>query len=375
MNRAWGFMTLRILFATDHIHFPQGGGGGERNTHELSVALSEHGFHPAVLAAMWVDGSWLSWRNRLRRVLPPRVEFPSDKVCGYPAFRGWDMTRSDEVVRRFRPDVAVVQSTAPRPILQALSQAGVPLALYVHEVESLDYLLTLDGFDFTLLANSDFTAQRIKDYAGLDSEVVLPLIDARYYETPTDPGRILFVNTVPRKGLETAFAIAERRPDIPFDFVLSWILRPERIAELEARASRAGNITLHPPTDDMRSLYAKARLLLVPSQWEETWGRVVTEAHLNGIPVLGSDRGGLPQSIGSGGLTVPARAPVEDWLVALSQIWDDPAAYARFARAARDYAKRPEIQPAAIIATLARILENTARKRKKPVSHLAGAAP
>jgi glycosyltransferase involved in cell wall biosynthesis len=226
-----------------------------------------------------------------------------------------------------------------------------------------------------LLANSDFTARRIKDYAGLDAEIVLPLIDARYYETQTDPSRVLFVNTVPRKGLETAFTLAEHRPDIAFDFVLSWILGPERIAELEARANRAGNITLHPPTDDMRSLYAKARLLLAPSQWEEAWGRVVTEAHLNGIPVLGSERGGLPQAIGSGGLTVPAQAPVEDWLVALSRIWDDPAGYAQFACAAKQYSQRPEIQPAAIVAKLGGILEDLVGGKAARLPRLAGAVP
>jgi glycosyltransferase involved in cell wall biosynthesis len=358
-------MTLRILFATDHIHFPQGGGGGERNTHELSVTLSEQGFSPAVLAAMWVDGSWLSWRNRLRRILPPRVEFPCDTACGYPVFRGWDMTRGNEVVQRFRPDVAVVQSTAPQPILRTLSRTGLPMVLYIHEVESLDYLRALGGFDLTLLANSKFTARRIKDYVGLDSHVVPPLIDARYYRTETSRNRVLFVNTVPRKGLDIAFAIAERRPDIQFDFVLSWILKPERIAELEARANRAGNIVLHPPTDDMRSLYATTRLLLVPSQWEEAWGRVVSEAHLNGIPVLGSDRGGLPESIGSGGLMLPAEAPLEDWLAALSRIWDEPESYETYVRAARLYSNRPEIQPAAIVSRLSTILEDVIASAKK----------
>jgi glycosyltransferase involved in cell wall biosynthesis len=370
-------MTPRILFATDHIHFPQGGGGGERNTHELSVVLSEQGFSPAVMAAMWVDGSWLSWRNRLRRILPPRVEFPCDTVCGYPVYRGWDMTRSDEVVRRFRPDVAVVQSTAPDPILRTLEPTGVPMALYVHEVEALDYLRKLGDFDLTLIANSDFTAQRIKDYVGLDSHVVRPLIDSRYYKTRTSRSRVLFVNTVPRKGLETAFAIAERRPDIQFDFVLSWILKPERIAELEVRASCSGNITLHPPTDDMRSLYATAKLLLVPSQWEEAWGRVVTEAHLNGIPVLGSDRGGLPESIGTGGLALRADAPMEDWLAALSRIWDDPERYEGFVRAAHACSNRAEIQPAAIITRISAILEEVIASsgKKKRVRHLEANAP
>ena len=349
-------MTLRVLFATDHIHFPQGGGGGERNTHELSVALRDRGFAPAVLSSVRVDRSWLSWSNRLRRVLPPRREFPRDTVCGYPVFRGWNMDRIGQVVHRFRPDIVVVQSTRPDPILRALARHDVAVAVYLHEVEEIDHLQTLAGTGITVMANSDFTARRLLERCGLHCQVVLPLVDPRYYITKTDPERVLFVNTVPRKGLEIAFSLAERRPDIAFDFVLSWILKPERVAQLQARAHKAKNIVLHPPTDDMRSLYATTRILLAPSQWEEAWGRVATEAHINGIPVLGSDRGGLPQAIGSGGLTVPAQAPIEDWLAALSKLWDNPGTYEEFARSARNYSTRTEIQPAAIVAKLHDIL-------------------
>src|SRR5262249_21620774 len=59
-------------------------------------------------------------------------------------------------------------------------------------------------------------------------------------------------------------------------------------------------------TDDMRTVYCDTRILLVPSQWEdETWGRVVSEAQLSGIPVITSDRGGLPESVGPGGIVLP----------------------------------------------------------------------
>ena len=354
-----GITILRILFVTDHIHFPQGGGGAERNTHELSVALRDRGFHPAVISSLTPDNSWLSWTNRLRRALPPRQEFPRDSMCGYPVYRGWNMNRSGEVVDRFKPDVIVVQSTHPDPFLRALKPHGIPMAVYLHEVSDIDHLASLAGANVSLLANSNFTARRLLEQCGLRSQVVVPLIDPRYYVTEVRPERVLFVNTVPRKGLEIAFAIAERRPDVQFDFVLSWILKPDRVAELAARARKAGNIVLHRPTDDMRSLYAKTRLLLVPSQWEETWGRIVTEAHINGIPVLGSSTGELPQVIGPGGLTVAANAPIEDWLTAFGRLWDNPESYAEFARAAREYSKRDEIQPATIVARLVDILQDT----------------
>lgn len=348
---------LRALFVTDHIHFPQGGGGAERNTHELCLALGNERVAPAVACSLRADNSWLSWSNRLRRKLPPRHAFPRDTGCGYPVYRGWRQDRIDEVVHRFHPDVVVVQSTHPKPLLDALADCDVPIMVYFHEVEEIDHLKFLANTGITVLANSEFTAKRLLEHCGLRCQVVLPLIDRRHYVTKTHPERLLFVNTVPRKGLEIAFALAEHRPDIPCDFVLSWILTPERRQELEARARMAGNIVLHPPTRDMRRLYSTARVLLAPSQCEETWGRVATEAHINGIPVLGSDRGGLPQAIGPGGLVVPADAPIESWLAALSQLWDDAVSHAAFAGAARAYAGRPDIQPETIAAALRRLLE------------------
>lgn len=359
---------MRILFVTDHIHFPQGGGGAERNTHELCVALRDHGFVPGVLSNFVADRSWLSWSVRLRRALSPRHEFPCDAVCGYPVFRGWNIGRAGEVVRRFRPDVIVVQSTHPKAILDALCPHGIPLVLYLHEVAEIDHLRTLARNDFALLANSEFTARRLLEQCGLSSQVVLPLVDPQYYTTQMHPERVLFVNTVPRKGLEIAFSLAKARPDINFDFILSWILKPERIAELEERTRKAGNITLHPPTGDMRPLYSATRVLLVPTLIEESWGRVVTEAHINGIPVLGSSQGGLPQAIGPGGITVPADAPIGDWLAALSRLWDNPQTYDEFVAAAREYSKRMEIRPATIVAKLQDVLKGVIAGSAKKAS-------
>lgn len=357
---------MRILFATDHIHLPQGGGGAERNTHELSIVLQEQGHTPAVLSSFASDGSWLSWSARLRRVLPPACEFPRDRVCGYPVFRGWNMDRVGEVVDRFRPDVVVAQSANPAKLLHILDQFGVPLANYVHEVLNPAYMRAVVDAGMGVIANSQFTAGRFRKLFGVECPVVLPLVDPRYYGTGTKRQRILFVNTVPRKGVETAFALAERRPDIPFDFVVSWILKPAQRAELEARAHKAGNIQLHPPTNDMRPLYARARLVLIPSLCEESWGRVATEAHISGIPVLGSDLGGLPQAIGPGGMTVAADAPIETWLAALSRLWDDPKTYEEFSEAARSYSGRPEIQPAAIAASLQRALSEIISSDRPP---------
>lgn len=137
----------------------------------------------------------------------------------------------------------------------------------------------------------------------------------------------------------------------------SWYESAAEREEIARRAQLAGNIRINPPTNDMRPLYARARLLLAPSTVEEAWGRVATEAHINGIPVLASTQGGLPEAVGPGGLLLPHDAPVEAWAAAFSEIWDSPERYERFSAAARAYSLRSEIQPDTIVDTFIKSVE------------------
>ena len=109
----------------------------------------------------------------------------------------------------------------------------------------------------------------------------------------------------------------------------------------------------------MRKVYARTRVLLAPSQWEEAWGRVATEAHFSGIPVLGSRQGGLPEAIGPGGVTLPADAPTADWVAALRRMWDDAGHYETLSRAAVDWSERDQIDADHQIATLEKVLADT----------------
>lgn len=50
----------------------------------------------------------------------------------------------------------------------------------------------------------------------------------------------------------------------------------------------------------LRTLYAKSDILLVPSTYEEGFGRVIMEALACGTPVVGSKRGGIPEALDTG---------------------------------------------------------------------------
>ena len=119
--------------------------------------------------------------------------------------------------------------------------------------------------------------------------------------------------------------------------------RDERAA-LAQRLAGLPNVTLAPRVDDMREVYAQTKVLLVPSQWEEGYGRIASEAQFSGIPVIGSDRGGLPEAIGTGGVVLPADAPAERWAQSLRDILNDAKRHSKLKESAKAYARRPELQ-------------------------------
>jgi glycosyltransferase involved in cell wall biosynthesis len=196
----------------------------------------------------------------------------------------------------------------------------------------------------TYIANSDFTAAMFQKHTGMRAEVLYPLVQPDWYHVDPVGEFVTFVNPTPVKGLDIALALAERRPDIPFQFVESWPLRRPALRSLKTQLQRLGNVTLLPRTEDMRSVYGRSRLILMPTRIDEAWGRVVTEAQVSGIPAIAADRGGLPESVGSGGILVDPAGPISAWVDALGRLWDEPEAYAAACDAARTHAERPAIQ-------------------------------
>jgi glycosyltransferase involved in cell wall biosynthesis len=363
---------LKILFATGHGYLPQRVGGSETSSHELILALQEQGHDCAVLAHLQGNGR-LAFRNRVLMKLS-RCPLIADSLPGYRVHRAWYPEQHvARAVARERPDVVLVQAGEPLRMAEAFRATGVPTLVYLRDVEFHEL-----GGDpaaqpgLRYLANSRFVAEKFRDTYGPEPYVIRPLFRAQRYRTLRKPKQVTFINPHPVKGVDLAFAIAALCPEIPFCFVEGWPMNAEELAALNARVAAHPNVRLQPRTHDMREIYRATHTLLVPSQWEEAWGRVATEAQFSGIPVLGSDRGGLPEAVGPGGRVLPHDAPAADWAAALRAFWNDPAVYARASDAALAYARRPEIDPKRQIAELAAILsESTETPAPEPVA-LAG---
>lgn len=61
----------------------------------------------------------------------------------------------------------------------------------------------------------------------------------------------------------------------------------------EASLADLGNVTVLAPRDNVGEIYAQTKILLVPSQWEEQFARVIYEACINGVPVIASSVAGI----------------------------------------------------------------------------------
>jgi len=327
---------VRLLFATTHGHLPELVGGLQTTTDELGSALQRRGVEVVVLCG----------------VEDPNVVPPPADACAYQVIRAPDPVAAlPAVAAALHPSAIVVQTGRNMVrLLVAALDAAQPAVVYLHNVEQseLGGVLLADP-SIRYLANSPFTAARWQAAYGIDSDIVLPYVEHDAYVTPTTRERILFINPTVQKGVELFFRLAAARPALPFTVVESWTLDPVWRRFCQERAAGLGNIEWHGPTRDMRALYGRTRLLLMPSLWEEAYGRCVVEAQISGIPTLASSRGNLPDTVGAGGVTVDLHAPLDTWLAALDALWTEAAGVGARSAAARAHATRPEADPNRIV--------------------------
>ena len=146
--------------------------------------------------------------------------------------------------------------------------------------------------------------------------------------------------------------LGRRRSNIPFLVVESRGNR-QNLAALGLGRDAPVNVQIMSNTTDPRRFYALTRIALLPSLCAENQPLVAIEAMINGIPVIGSDRGGIPEVLGPCGFAlslperltpvskvVPEAGEVEAWVETIIRLWDDRALYEEQSPRAREEARR-----------------------------------
>ncbi len=335
---------MRILFAGKQHYDP---GGIPASTDQLASRLAAVGHDIAVLAHAAFDGPPLPKAERRIVRREPGFEYDAYSIDLLPPGAGLGV-----VIRWFRPDVLVVNAGGSWwhdwtvPLVRA-APPDLPLALYVRDAEAFEIYDQVASRVDLLLANAQHHADTAVTL-GAEAVVIPSVVDPDRYRVEPTGDAVVFINPVPTKGVDVAFALAERRPDVPFEFRESWHL-PRAVAQaVGERCAELGNATFVRSTTDFREPYRHARLLLVPYE-DANRPRVVPEAQVSSIPILARDDPALREAVGDGGILIPPDAGIDAWVDGLAQLWDDDATRTRVVRKQRSStANAPRLMPRAL---------------------------
>ncbi len=149
-------------------------------------------------------------------------------------------------------------------------------------------------------------------------------------------------------------ALGRRRPDIPV-LVVEGQGTAATLASSGLSAEDHERVQCLPTGTDPRSYWGRARLMIEPDLAWDAAPTTAIAALVNGVPILASDRGALPEILGESGviLPVPERvtpatqtpliiAEVEPWVDAVARLWDDAPRRVELGRRALTEARRWE---------------------------------
>ncbi len=251
----------------------------------------------------------------------------------------------EDRLRCFQPDVVLghLWDAQTVPLLEHAAQRGFPSFFSVQRVEEI-----LDGFRFPenihVIAHSPFTASLAAVKTSQKVGLILHSIEQNRYRVKKRKRKyITFINPIPEKGLAIAAEAARRLPDERFLFVEGgW---GNGLAECRQAVRGLSNVEIWSHQTDMRRVYGITDILLIPSQYDETFGRVILEAQMNGIPVVAAARGAIPHTLGKGGCLIRLPHQAAGYVAAIRRLRSSPAFYQKRSAWARANSRRLEFKP------------------------------
>lgn len=287
------------------------------------------------------------------------------------------MTRHNDESRPNRTEAAQYEATlarlldefAPDQLIACNGHPMIQRALALARARGVTTAFAVRGFGYDearyfenvdhAFTCSQFLTDVYRERVALQSTPLEPPIDwSTVLAAEESRAFVTFVHPAPHKGLllfaRLADMLGSRRPDIPILVIQSGHSGGALNAIPGIDFARYPQIMAAPAVPTPADYFALTRILLVPSIWEEPFGRVAAEAMINGIPPIVGNRGSLPHVIGGdfseggGGRVLPipewmtfdtTRLPseqeIEPWYGAVCALWDDPVLYRTVSERAR----------------------------------------
>lgn len=188
-----------------------------------------------------------------------------------------------------------------------------------------------------------------------------------------------FINPAAEKGVTLFYRIAQiaerELPELKFLVVESRSSLEQADERLGTGFAKLSNIVRVGLQQDMGRVFGMTKILLMPSLWHESGGRAAIEALALGIPVISTNRGGLPETLGNAPIMlgvnqelmenpklIPDETVARPWVDALTRLLTDQDFYAQRQKLSLEQWKThdPDRRMPAILEQIGTVLE---RKR------------
>lgn len=378
------------MLLQDQVYLPSLGGGNKANR-LLIEALAASGHQCRALVSAFTTRAGPTCAEELQAEMAGRgiaLETREELFCyrhndvNVEAMNFSSVERMrghiEKVIEEFRPDWVLVSDDKRRVLLDVaascvpervilLIQTVFHLPFGPHATELSSVQAELMAKARGIVAISRYLKNYLKEYGHLDAGLVyLPVYGAGPFPVRADfyQGAITMINPCVEKGLDIFLALAAEFPQLDFMAVPTWGAGEDVIQRLQT----VPNVTIRPAVDDIDEILRDTRVLLAPSLWPETFGYVIVEAMLRGIPVIASDSGGIPEAKLGVDYVIPVRlaewrndgyfSPDQDirpWVQALEELTRDAEIFRRCSQASRKAAL--EFEPDTRVENFERYLE------------------
>jgi glycosyltransferase involved in cell wall biosynthesis len=194
-----------------------------------------------------------------------------------------------------------------------------------HTKSALFDFLTENSFPYVC---SPFMNDVIRVVTDKEIPVVIPAssvvkkCDAPYKERGAK--FVTQVNIHKLKGGEIFLRLLEACPDIPFMCVQTESFSEDLDLRIKGIMDQRENCVYMTHTQDIKSVYADTKVLLIPSIVDETFCRVCNEGILNDIPILSTGDGNIKYMLEhDDNFILDSNAPSEEWALKLRRLYDN----------------------------------------------------
>jgi len=181
----------------------------------------------------------------------------------------------------------------------------------------VDVFLVLTEFARNKLLENGFPPEKIQVLSGLAKNINMqPSLQSKMNGTYVGfAGRVS-----PEKGIKIFIEAASAMPGLPFKIAGDYKSHQSLVRDVPQNVELMGNLD----ETSLNKFYSNARIIVVPSVWNEGLPGVIIEAMQHGKPVICSNIGGLPEVVendSTGLLFYPGNS--KDLVQKIQLLWDN----------------------------------------------------